>query len=147
MHTAALEHGAGCDLFIAAAAVADYRPVRCAEQKIKKQGELITIELTKNPDIVAAVTALATPPAVTIGFAAETEQLEQHARAKLVAKRLTAIVANNVARSDIGFNSDNNEATLYSADSATRFDKRGKSQLARDLIARFAELVEAATRP
>lgn len=147
MLTAALEHGAGCDLFIAAAAVADYRPVRCAEQKIKKQGELITIELTKNPDIVAAVTALATPPAVTIGFAAETEQLEQHARAKLVAKRLTAIVANNVARSDIGFNSDNNEATLYSADSATRFDKRGKSQLARDLIARFAELVEAATRP
>lgn len=143
MHAAALEHGAGCDLFIAAAAVADYRPVSCAEQKIKKQGDTISLELTKNPDIVASVTALAAPPRVTVGFAAETEQVEEHARGKLAAKRLTAVVANNVARSDIGFNSDDNEVTLYSRDDSIHFDKRGKAQLARDLVAQFAELLKA----
>ena len=140
MHAAALEHAAECELFIAAAAVADYRPAQLAEQKIKKQGDTLTIELVKNPDIVAAVTA-AYPQLTAIGFAAETEQLEQHARGKLASKRLTAIVANNVARTDIGFNSDDNEVTVYTAKTSQLFAKRGKGQLARDLIAHFAELL------
>ena len=78
-----------------------------------------------------------------IGFAAETEQLEQHARGKLAAKGLTAIVANNVGRSDIGFNSDDNEVTVYTAARSLTFDKRGKGQLARDLIDHFAQLLAA----
>ncbi len=142
MHRAALEHAADCELFIAAAAVADYRPANCAEQKIKKQGEQMALALVKNPDIVAAVTA-AFPQLCAIGFAAETEQLEQHARGKLAAKGLTAIVANNVGRSDIGFNSDDNEVTVYTAERSLTFDKRGKGQLARDLIDHFAQLLAA----
>lgn len=140
MHTAAIQYAAGCDLFIAAAAVADYRPADIAEQKMKKQGDNLTIALVKNPDIVAAVTTQY-PQLTAVGFAAETEQVEQYARGKLTSKGLTAIVANNVSRSDIGFNSDENEVTVYTADTSQIFTKRGKGQLARDLIARFAELL------
>lgn len=140
MHAAAIQHAAECDLFIAAAAVADYRPADVAEQKMKKQGDNLTIALVKNPDIVAAVTTQY-PQLTAVGFAAETEQVEQYARGKLASKGLIAIVANNVSRSDIGFNSDENEVTVYTADTSQVFTKRGKGQLARDLIARFAELL------
>ncbi len=140
MHAAAIQHAAQCDLFVAAAAVADYRPADVAEQKMKKQGDNLTIALVKNPDVVAAVTTQY-PQLTAVGFAAETEQVEQYARGKLASKGLTAIVANNVSRSDIGFNSDENEVTVYTADTSQPFTKRGKGQLARDLIARFAELL------
>ena len=102
----------------------------------------MALALVKNPDIVAAVTA-AFPQLCAIGFAAETEQLEQYARGKLAAKGLTAIVANNVGRSDIGFNSDDNEVTVYTSERSLTFDKRGKGQLARDLIDHFAQLLAA----
>lgn len=101
------------DIFIGCAAVADYRPQSVATDKIKKQDEALTLSLQKNPDILAAVAAL-NPAPFTVGFAAETEKLEQHAREKLQRKGLNMIAANQVgAASDGGFNSDDNALELY----------------------------------
>jgi len=122
-----------CDIFIAAAAVADYRPQVVAEQKIKKQQEELQITLVRNPDIVAAVAAH-DPKPFTVGFAAETEQVADHARGKLERKNLDMIIANDVAAEGIGFNSDNNAVTVMWRTGELSIGERSKSQLARDLI-------------
>lgn len=140
MHEAALREAAKADLFIATAAVADYRPKQVSEQKIKKSGDEMSLVLTKNPDIVADVAALQPRP-ITIGFAAETQDIETHARDKLKRKKLDLIIANNVADPNIGFNSEENEVLLVSAKRIETLPKRCKQQLARELIARIATLV------
>jgi len=137
MLDATLAAVAECDLFVGSAAVADYRPRLSATHKIKKNTETMTIELEKNPDIIAAVSALAKRP-LTVGFAAETQDLEAHARAKLSAKRLDAVIANDVSRSDIGFNSDDNQVLLVNRDGAELLPIMDKNQLARELIKRLA---------
>lgn len=138
MLAAALAEVAGAAIFIAAAAVADYRPAVVAGQKIKKTGAAgMTIELVKNPDIVATVAALAERP-FTVGFAAETEHLERHARTKLVAKKLDLVIANDVSDTRIGFNSDDNEVVLVSAAGSAALPVMSKAQLARRLIAHIA---------
>jgi phosphopantothenoylcysteine decarboxylase/phosphopantothenate--cysteine ligase len=130
-----------CDVFIASAAVADYRPRQAAEQKIKKSGqETMTIELVKNPDIVSAVAA-ARPRPFTVGFSAETQNLTGHARDKLQRKKLDLIVANDVSDTSIGFNSDDNAATLIWADGEEALARRSKRQLARDLIEHIARML------
>ena len=130
-----------CDLFIAAAAVADYRPAQQAPQKIKKgTSDTMTLELVKNPDIVASVASLNPKPFV-VGFAAESENLLEHARAKLTRKNVDLIVANNISDSRIGFNSDDNAVTLVDANSTTEISQRSKQQLARELIAHFAQTI------
>ena len=128
-----------CDLFIASAAVADYRPADVAKHKIKKAGDDIQITLTKNPDIVATVAKHEQRPTTVIGFAAETNDVDGYARGKLASKRLDMIVANDVSRSDIGFNSDDNAVTLYSRDGHQDFERMSKSLLATKLIQAFAE--------
>jgi phosphopantothenoylcysteine decarboxylase/phosphopantothenate--cysteine ligase len=133
MLDASLEAAAGADIFIAAAAVADYRAETVAEQKIKKQDDGISLHLEKNPDIVSAVVA-ANSSLFVLGFAAETENVETYARDKLTRKKLSAIIANDVSRGDVGFNADDNEACWIDADSSTVFSKRSKTQLARDII-------------
>jgi phosphopantothenoylcysteine decarboxylase/phosphopantothenate--cysteine ligase len=133
MLAAVQAHLDGCDIFIAAAAVADYRPATCAGQKIKKQQEQMTLTLVRNPDIVATV-AGHVPKPFTVGFAAETQQLLEHARAKLERKNLDLIVANDVAAAGIGFNSDDNAVTVLWRSGELGFGQRSKSQLARDLI-------------
>lgn len=139
MHTATMENISGCDLFIAAAAVADYRPRQLATQKIKKnQSEQMTIELIKNRDILADVAALAHKP-FTVGFAAESENLVEYARDKLQRKNLDLIIANDIASEGIGFNSDDNAVTVIDADTEIRIGQRSKNQLARELIALLAE--------
>lgn len=141
MYAASLVEAADCDLFIAAAAVADYRPVTAATQKIKKgQEDEITLTLVKNPDIVASVAALVRRP-FTIGFAAESEQLIDYARAKLERKNLDMVIANNIAETGIGFNSDDNAVTVIDKHSVTELSQRSKQQLARDLIACFAQKI------
>ena len=100
-----------CDIFIACAAVADYRPAAMEQQKIKKGPEQITLQLVRNPDIVATVAASEHRP-FTVGFAAETNDLLAHARDKMLRKGLDMIVANDVSDRSIGFNSDNNQATV-----------------------------------
>jgi phosphopantothenoylcysteine decarboxylase/phosphopantothenate--cysteine ligase len=128
-----------CDIFIAAAAVADYRPAQLATQKIKKgTGDTMTLELVENPDIVASIAQLPRKPFV-VGFAAESENLLDYARAKLLRKNLDLIVANNISDSRIGFNSDDNAVTLVDANSTTDISQRSKQQLARELIAHFAQ--------
>lgn len=142
MHTACLTQAAECDLFIGAAAVADYRPLSVAEQKMKKHSDCdqLTLTLVKNPDIIKAVSALSPKP-FTVGFAAETENLLGYARYKLQHKNLDAIVANDVATEGTGFNSDDNAATLIDHKNEQSFDRRSKNQLARDLIAAISKIM------
>ena len=125
-----LEH---CEIFIASAAVADYRPAEVADQKVKKSADEMSIQLVKNPDIVATVAAH-TPHPFTVGFAAETQDVEHYARGKLARKNLDMIVANDVSRSDIGFNSDNNAVNVYWPEGQCQFDVMNKQILARELI-------------
>lgn len=132
MLTASLEAAADADIFIAAAAVADYRASTVAEQKIKKQCEQISLTLEKNPDIVATVAADCN--CFVVGFAAETQDVEAYARDKLARKNLNAIIANDVSRGDVGFNAEDNEVSWIDADSTKVFSKRSKAQLARDIL-------------
>src|SRR5690606_22964133 len=138
MFDAVMARIAECDVFIASAAVADYRPHSVADQKIKKQNsETMTIELVRNPDIVASVAAL-TPHPFTVGFAAETQSVQAYARDKLERKKLDMIVANDVAATGIGFNSDNNAVTVLWPGGQVQLGERAKSVLARDLIGLIA---------
>lgn len=134
----------GCALFIATAAVADYRPQQVAAQKLKKQQdeEDLTLMLVRNPDIVATV-ARQTPRPFTVGFAAETEQLLAHARAKLVSKKLDLVIANDVSDSRIGFNSDQNQVTLVSAAGELELPRLSKARLAHELIGHIHRLQQA----
>ena len=128
----------GADVFVATAAVADYRPARVAEQKIKKTADVIALELIKNPDIVATIAARPDRPFV-LGFAAETEKVVEHAREKLLRKKLDMIACNDVARADIGFQSDDNALTVIWADGDRHLDKAGKTVIARQLVELLAE--------
>ena len=138
MHSATMSACADANILIAAAAVADYRPVTVATQKMKKHADAITLELEKNVDIVSAA-ASEYKNLFVVGFAAETQDIENYARGKLERKGLDAIVANDVSRSDVGFNSDNNEAWWISADTSKTFSIRSKTQLARDIVAAITE--------
>ena len=133
MLTASLEHQKNCDIFIAAAAVADYRPLQVAQQKIKKSGEQIQMALIKNPDIVATIAQLEDKPFV-VGFAAETQDVATYARSKLEKKNLNMIIANDVSNTDIGFNSDNNSVTVFWGENQQDFPRMSKSALANELI-------------
>ena len=130
------------DVFIAAAAVADYRPADMKEHKIKKNEESMSIELIRCPDILASVAALDAGP-FTVGFAAETEKVDDYARSKLEKKKLDMIIANRVGN-DCGFDSDDNSVNAMWADGAQRFPEGRKSELARGLIELVARRFYAA---
>jgi phosphopantothenoylcysteine decarboxylase/phosphopantothenate--cysteine ligase len=133
---------AGADLFIAAAAVADYRPAAQSEQKIKKTRDAMSIDLVRCPDILASVAALDDAP-FTVGFAAETENVDAYARAKLENKNLDMIIANRVGP-DCGFDRDENAVSVFWNDGERRFPSAAKSELADSLIALVAERYYAA---
>lgn len=142
MLEASLAQAKGCDLFIAAAAVADYRAAQVAEQKIKKSGDdTMTLELVKNPDIVATVAALQNKP-FTVGFAAESENLIAHAQQKLARKNLDIVIANNISVAGIGFNADDNAVTLIDKTQQQEISQRSKQQLARELMSVFAKKMD-----
>ena len=130
------------DIFIAAAAVADYRPAELKEQKIKKNEESMSIDLVRCPDILASVAALAVGP-FTVGFAAETEKVDDYARSKLEKKKLDMIIANRVG-SDCGFDTDDNSVNVIWSDGEQRFPEARKSELARDLVELIARRFYAA---
>ncbi|MDP2547151.1 bifunctional phosphopantothenoylcysteine decarboxylase/phosphopantothenate--cysteine ligase CoaBC [Oceanobacter sp. 4_MG-2023] len=142
MLTASLATLGQCDVFIASAAVADYRPAAVAEQKIKKAGDEIQLTLVKNPDIIATVAHHPQRP-FSVGFAAETHDVDSYARDKLERKNLDMIIANDVSRQDIGFGAENNAVTLYSRHGTTEFDVMNKTLLARQLIAAIAQQLKA----
>jgi len=102
----------GCDLFIATAAVADYRPETCASGKIKKSSENMSLPLIRNPDTLATIAGRPDAP-FTVGFAAETSDVALYAKDKMQRKNLRMIVANDVSVPGLGFNSDNNAVTVF----------------------------------
>ncbi len=116
MHAAVMNALPEASIFIGAAAVADYRPAQSAQQKIKKTDTEITIKLERTEDILADVAALNRDDLLVIGFAAETENVLANAREKLRRKNLDAIVANDVMREGVGFNTITNEVTVLSRD-------------------------------
>lgn len=136
MHQHVMEHAASCDIFIGCAAVADYRPERIAEHKIKKtdQNSTLSITMVKNPDIVASVAVLTEQRPFTVGFAAETQEVEKYARSKLANKNLDMICANDVSIEGQGFNSNNNSLTVYWHDGAQALPLTSKRELARALM-------------
>ncbi|TFG39498.1 MAG: bifunctional phosphopantothenoylcysteine decarboxylase/phosphopantothenate--cysteine ligase CoaBC, partial [Chromatiales bacterium] len=132
MYTAAHDAITDADIFIAAAAVADYRPANLADQKIKKNDEAMNLHLVRCPDILASVAALDGAP-FTVGFAAETENVIDYARGKLEKKKLDMIVANRVGK-DCGFDCDDNAATVLWRGGERSFPNSSKVDLARHLI-------------
>ncbi|MFW2373320.1 MAG: bifunctional phosphopantothenoylcysteine decarboxylase/phosphopantothenate--cysteine ligase CoaBC, partial [Gammaproteobacteria bacterium] len=143
MHQKVLEHIQQQDIFIATAAVADYRPAQVHDHKIKKADEELHIHLQRNPDILAEVSSLPHRP-FCVGFAAETRDLEQHARNKLQAKQLDMIAANHVADAqvmgeDIGFNSEYNALDVFWPDGQQSLARARKTRIARQLLALIAE--------
>ncbi|MGF1829755.1 bifunctional phosphopantothenoylcysteine decarboxylase/phosphopantothenate--cysteine ligase CoaBC [Photobacterium angustum] len=146
MHQAALEHAVNHHIFIACAAVADFRPAHLATQKMKKQdgNDDMVIQLVKNPDIVASVAALTENRPFTVGFAAETQDVEQYARGKLAKKNLDMICANDVSVQDQGFNSDNNALHLYWSNGDKALPLAAKSELGLQLINEIINLYQQA---
>lgn len=140
MHDAVMSETTDTDIFIAVAAVADYRPQQAADQKIKKTEDTLTIKLVKNPDILSAVAALGN--CFTVGFAAETSNIEQHAREKLVKKGVDLIAANQVG-GGAGFGTDDNALLLIDHNETQPLPSMSKSKLARILVHEIAKRYHA----
>ncbi len=139
MKSVAEKHSEGADIFIGAAAVADFRPVEIQRDKIKKQSESsMVIELVKNPDIIGTIAESGNTKFV-VGFAAETQNVEAYGRDKLVRKKLDLVIANNVAKPGIGFNSDNNDVLLIDDKGCSEIEGLSKKMLARELIENIAQ--------
>jgi len=122
------------DIFVGVAAVADYRPAEVQRQKIKKSGDELTIRLVRNPDIVASVAALEERRPYTVGFAAETQNLEAYARGKLQAKNLDMIIANDVSEAGVGFGAEQNRIQIITHSDIISPEKQAKSQLAEIIL-------------
>ncbi len=131
------------DIYIGAAAIADYRPEEVASRKIKKHAETMTLEMVRAPDILASVAALERRPFV-VGFAAETQDVEQNALAKLQGKRLDLVAANRVG-AGLAFDQDDNSLLLLWEGGREELATCGKLELARKLIARIASRRAVAT--
>ena len=135
MYAAVVHALAGADVLIMCAAVADYRPVRAAEKKIKKSAESLTLELVKNRDILLSIHEDGAFGGVNVGFAAETDNLAENAADKMRRKGCDLLVANDVSRGDIGFGTDENEVTLFFPDGRREpLPRASKSEIGRKLI-------------
>jgi phosphopantothenoylcysteine decarboxylase/phosphopantothenate--cysteine ligase len=147
MHQAALEHAINNNIFIACAAVADFRPAHVAPQKMKKQdgNDEMMIQLVKNPDIVASIAALTKNRPFTVGFAAETQNVEHYARGKLTKKNLDLICANDVSVQGQGFNSDNNALHLYWPNGDKTLPLATKADLGQQLVTEIVNLYQHVT--
>lgn len=132
------------DIFIATAAVADYRTEQAAPQKIKKTQDTMALSLVKNPDILATI-SLAHPALFVVGFAAETQDVEHYARGKLVSKNLDLIACNDVSRADIGFASDDNAMQVFFSERYERdaliLEKASKDEIAEQLAGIIGETI------
>lgn len=143
MHAAVMDNATTNDIFIACAAVADYRPDVVSDQKIKKTDDSneMSICMIKNPDIVSSVAKLETNRPYTVGFAAETQNVEQYARGKLTKKNLDLICANDVSVEGQGFNSNNNALTLYWKDGEKSLPLESKEALSLQIMEKITELM------
>ncbi|MBS0612927.1 MAG: bifunctional phosphopantothenoylcysteine decarboxylase/phosphopantothenate--cysteine ligase CoaBC [Proteobacteria bacterium] len=145
MHAAVHRHIAATDIFIAAAAVADFQPAQTASEKIKKDGKPLALQLEPAPDIIKSVADLAKRPFV-VGFAAETNDVEQNARSKLKRKRLDMIAANHVGEG-IAFDCEDNALTVIWPGGKTEITRGPKLDVARELIALIARHLPQGTGP
>ncbi|RUL70555.1 bifunctional phosphopantothenoylcysteine decarboxylase/phosphopantothenate--cysteine ligase CoaBC [Dyella choica] len=142
MHAAVTEAAQGADIYIGSAAVGDYRPSQVAEHKLKKHdGADLTLQLSENPDILASLAARQPRPFL-VGFAAETQNVENYARDKLQRKGLDMIAANQVGEG-LGFETADNAITLYWADGSLELPRADKAALARQLIECIASRYQA----
>jgi phosphopantothenoylcysteine decarboxylase/phosphopantothenate--cysteine ligase len=144
MQEATLARAAQADIYIGAAAISDYRPDPVPQQKIKKKADTLALSMVKCPDVLAAVAALPDGP-FTVGFAAETENLEAHALAKLRDKKLDMVVANQVG-TDLGFDRDENSAVVLWTGGRQELPRAAKAELARALVALVADRYRAVRR-
>ncbi|MGH8653917.1 MAG: bifunctional phosphopantothenoylcysteine decarboxylase/phosphopantothenate--cysteine ligase CoaBC [Gammaproteobacteria bacterium] len=138
MYRAVMEKAGFHDIYVGAAAVADYSPLDAGGRKIKKNENNLILALKPTQDILASVAAL-NPGPFTVGFAAETDNLEDYAKMKLERKKLDMIVANRVGGPESGFESNHNAVTVFWKDGQTRWDLAPKNQLARKLVKLIAE--------
>jgi len=136
----------GCDVFVATAAVADYRPESQAANKIKKSSESMNLSLVRNPDTLASVAARPDAP-FTVGFAAETSDVEHYAKDKMRRKKLDMIVANDVSSPGLGFNSDRNAVTVFWPQGQTSIGPDTKLAIAERLVALIAQHSDKVTHP
>lgn len=142
MQAAVMAELAGAGLFVATAAVADYRPAAPAETKLKKSADRLTLELVRNPDILAEVAARPDRP-FTVGFAAETEALAEHAEAKRRAKNLDMIAANLVGPGRLGFDTEDNALLVLWPGGCAELPAQSKPALAEQLVHLIAERLHA----
>lgn len=143
MYQQVMKHIEAQDIFIACAAVADYRVADIAKQKIKKSTDEMTLTLVKNPDILASVAALNQKP-YCVGFAAETQDLEQHAQQKLVKKNLDIIAANRVDEASSGFDVDFNALSVFWPGGKQELERNTKNHIATHLIDIIAQKFQQA---
>lgn len=141
MEQAVMARVKGCDIFVGCAAVADYRPDAVADQKIKKNSDRMEIRLVRNPDILAGVAALPDAP-FTVGFAAETQDPDEYAEKKRIAKRVNMIAANLVGARQGGFERDENALTLIWEGGREQLPMTDKVSLAEKLVSLIAEHYE-----
>lgn len=143
MHDAVMAHAPSHDAFISCAAVADYRPENVASQKLKKteNNDQMTINMVKNPDIVATVANITEQRPFTVGFAAETNDVETYARGKLVKKNLDMICANDVSVEGQGFNSNDNAITLFWPQGEQALALESKEALSFRILEKMHELM------
>lgn len=144
MHAAVLAELPGQDVYVGAAAIADYRPAAVAERKIKKSDATMLLSLERTADVLAEVAAHPARPRCVLGFAAETDELAGYALGKLASKRADAIAANRVGLPGSGFDSDENALTLYWSGGERVFPSTGKAQLAQQLVDWIADWLERA---
>jgi len=140
MHAAVSHHIGRMDIAIFAAAVADYTPAAIAPQKLKKSADTITLELVKTPDILGSARTVFGFTGTLVGFAAETENLEAHARGKLTRKGCDLVVANDVSKPGIGFDSNHNEVLLVYPNHNEALPLASKHDLAHQLVQAILEL-------
>ncbi|EKO3868663.1 bifunctional phosphopantothenoylcysteine decarboxylase/phosphopantothenate--cysteine ligase CoaBC [Vibrio harveyi] len=143
MRDAVMVHAPSHDAFISCAAVADYRPENVASQKLKKteNNDQMTINMVKNPDIVATVANMTEQRPFTVGFAAETNDVETYARGKLVKKNLDMICANDVSVEGQGFNSNDNAITLFWPEGEQALALESKEALSFRILEKMHELM------
>ncbi|MCR9572694.1 bifunctional phosphopantothenoylcysteine decarboxylase/phosphopantothenate--cysteine ligase CoaBC [Vibrio alginolyticus] len=143
MHEAVMTHANRHDAFISCAAVADYRPQTIASQKLKKteDNDEMVINMVKNPDIVASVAAMTEKRPFTVGFAAETNDVETYARGKLTKKNLDMICANDVSVAGQGFNSNDNAITLFWPEGELALALESKEALSFKILEKMHQLM------
>lgn len=141
MYKASVDAFPSCDAAILCAAVADYRPATCAEKKIKRTGEGMTIELEANKDIAAALGKEKRAGQHLVGFALETNDGELNAREKLAKKNLDFIVLNSLADEGAGFAHDTNKVSIISQEGITEYPLKSKLEVARDIVSHLSRLL------